>query len=370
MKRKAFFQERTDGEKKKLHTKVAYYQRNLVQLIDDLDPSEDALQIRVKIVPGKFFRKRNTGKRASSICYKHGDLIALPQDEGLTNTHNDYGVTPLDLRIAAFEELKGMRQEEINFVGYSWRPVFGRDRTKRIVHFVNIPEGARIFTYAENFSVYEQLNSDTQNKEGKLGIKVEAYPDAAIVRIEGARVVIEVPSRTKKRPKYKFGMAHVPFTPNPFSGENYNLAISLSLKPTSKRDEELDEPIVGTTEFQNYDIQYESRDSRKDSDVLRFSPQEITGYIGVINKQMVEMNQTALTFNPFALPSKHQAEFYTKLNNNVLIFDPTLSNKDKLRKPHLAEKSILLARAIGHFGHEDFAFWDPVRDGIFKNYSW
>ena len=74
--------------------------------------------------------------------------------------------------------------------------------------------------------------------------------------------------------------------------------------------------------------------------------------------------------NPFALPSRHQAEFYRKLSNNLLVYDPTLTSKSKLRKPHLAEKSILLCRALAKFGNDDFAFWDPERDGRLKDYDW
>ena len=83
------------------------------------------------------------------------------------------------------------------------------------------------------------------------------------------------------------------------------------------------------------------------------------------------MNWTALTFNPFALPSRKQAEFYTKLCNNVVIFDPTIEKpKHKLRKLYMAEKSMLLGRAMAHFGHEEFSFWNPQRDGKYKTYNW
>jgi len=58
------------------------------------------------------------------------------------------------------------------------------------------------------------------------------------------------------------------------------------------------------------------------------------------------------------------------LNNNVLIYDPSLQSKDKLRKPHIVEKSVLLARAIRVFGHDETAYCDPVRDGKLRDYVW
>jgi len=370
MAKKPYFQEKTVSEVKKLKTSTAYNNHDLVQRIDDLDPSEDALEIRTIIIPGRF-RSGNTGAQASRKCLKHGSLIALPQPETLREAY-EWADIPLDLRVAAFSLLRERKQEDINFVGYSWRPVFGRNRTKRIVPFVNSPEGTKIFTYAENYSRYKQKNPHTEKTEEKFGIKVEAYPDAKRVRKEGASVIVEVPSRTTKERRYKFGFLHVPFIPNnPQQGENYNLATALSLQPALLTDEETAEPITGRTPHDIYSLQYKFQNSREQSPVIRFTPQDIAGYLGIIKKQLTEdHNITALTYNPFALPSKHQAKFDNKLSNNVLIFDPTLSDKFKLRKLHLAEKSILHARAIGQFWPEDFAYWDPTRDGIFKNYDW
>ena len=73
---------------------------------------------------------------------------------------------------------------------------------------------------------------------------------------------------------------------------------------------------------------------------------------------------------PFALFSRRGVEIYKRLCNNILIFDPTSTNKDHLRKLHLAEKSILLARAIGKFGHDEIAYWEPARDTKLKDYEW
>lgn len=367
MTKKSFFSEGTAKEIKQLTVSKAYHQRDLVERIENLNPSEDALEIRTLIIPSRF-KRGNSGFEASRKCYKHGNLIALPQPTTLSEAYDSYEI-PLDLRAKAFSQLQKMKQEDINFVGYSWRPVFGRDKTKRVVPFVWLPEGARIFSYAENYSRYKQ------NKQEKLGIKVEAYPDAKKVRKEGASVVVEVPSRTEKKPRYKFGFLHIPFIPNnPEKETNYNLATVLSLKPALLREGELEESvesIQGRTPHQIYDIQYKFEQAREQSPVIRFTPQDIAGYLGIIKKQLTEQhNITALMFNPFALPSKHHAEFYKKLCNNVVIYDPTLSSRDKLRKLHLAEKSILLARGIGQFGHDDFAYWDPTRDGIYKNFEW
>jgi len=368
--RKSYFVERDSAEIQELSITPAYNQRDLVQRIEDLNPAEDALEIRTVIIPGKF-RKGNQGYQASRKCFKHGELVALSQPSSLAETYDSHEI-PLSLRTKSLSQLKDRKQEEIDFVGYSWRPVFGRNRTKRIVPFVWLPEGARIFSYAENYSVYSQRNPNTWDIEKKLGIKVEAYPDAKKVRTEGASVVVEVPSRTEKKQRYRFGFLHVPFIPNnPERETNYNLATVLSLQPALIREDEEAESTDGRTPHAVYDIQYKFEQSREQSPVVRFTPQDVAGYLGIIKKQLAEQhNITALMFNPFALPSRHQAEFYKKLCNNVLIYDPTLSSENKLRKLHLAEKSIILSRAIGHFGHDNFAYWDPTRDGLYKNFNW
>lgn len=367
-KRKAFFQERTPSEIRKLSVSQGYTHKDLIQKIDDLDPDSDALEIRTIMIPHRF-RRGNTSADASRKCYKHGSLIGLLQPNGLEESYG-WSDIPLDLRAQSFKALEDMNQADINYVGYSFRPVFGRDRGKRVVPFVNLPEGARLFTYAENNSKFKQRDKSTGNMIEKRGVKVDAYPDARRVLSEGASVVVHVPSRSEKKPKYTFGLKHVPYVSNPPLGErNYGLSVSLALAPSLVSNE--DGFVDGRTEHTKYDIRYTASDSQEGSPLVRFAPQDVAGYLGVVKKQLSEEhNITGLTFNPFALPSQHQADFYGKLNNNVLIFDPSLGSKDKLRKLHLAEKSILLARAVGHFGHDDFAYWDPVRDGVYKDFNW
>ncbi len=366
--RKQFFQERNPSEIKKLNIHYGYTNRDLIQRIDELDPDEDALEIRTLIIPQKF-RMKNSSSEASRKCYKHGSLIILPQPSGLEECYKSSYI-PLNFRAEAFANLSRMKQIDINYVGYSFRPVFGRDRIKRVVPFVNVVEGTRIFSYAENYSKFRQKDKFNKIVVEKKGIRVDAYPDANRVLKEGASVVVHVPSRTEKKQKYVFGLNHIPYVPNPpIEGNNYGLSVSLALSPFLVVDEE--NFVESRTVHDKYDIRYTSSNSSETSKVIRFTPQDVAGYLGVIKRQLHEEdNITALTFNPFSLPSKHQAEFYIKLCNNVLIYDSDLSDKNKLRKLHLAEKSILLARAIGFFGHDNFSFWNPVRDGIYKNFEW
>lgn len=348
MTKKSFFNERTVAQIRELYVSETGRQRGLVRTIDDLDPKSDGLIVRAQIIPGRFFIGVENQAQASRKAYKHGDLITLSHPTSKQGCYESRKI-PLQMRARDFGRLQEMREEEINFFGYSVRPGWG-DRTRRVFPFVWMPEGVRLFGYAENHG----------------GIKVEAYDDAKKVRESGASVVVTVPSRTKKQSRYSFKLVSVPF----FSQTPENLSTVLSMRPHVIQDEGTGEPGIGRTPHDSYNIKYGYRGDRESDNPITFYPHDLAGYLGIVKEQLKNHNLTAMEMNPFALPSKHQAEFYMKLCNNVLMYDPTLSGKVKLRKPHVAEKSLLLARAIGVFGHDDFAFWEPARDGKLKDYDW
>lgn len=352
--KKSFFRERNEREISELNIKEVYKNRGLVEIIDNLNPSLDALDIRTQIIPGRFTRNSNTNAEASRKCYKHGNLITLSQPKTQKEAYNS-SETPLQIIARDFSGLKNMREEEVNFIGYSFRPVQGRDRTKRVIPFVWCAEGRRLFGYAENIAHGIDLD----------GIIVNAYDDAEKAKREGASVVVEVPSRTAKHPRYKIKLMHVPI-----KRSDNNLATVLSLKPSILIDEETGEPENGRTLHDTYNIRYTYDLDREGSEIITFYPQDIAAYIGIIKDQNKKHNLTPIEMNPFILFSKHGAEFYKKLCNNILIYDPTLTSETKLRKLHIDEKSILLARAIREYGHDDFCFWNPERDGRLKDYNW
>ena len=377
-RKKAYFKTRTVAEIRDLKLTEINRAKGLVERINDLRKDE-ALIIRTRILPNRFFRKEKgievTGKRASAKAYRHGDLMALSQPKTQNGAYNSPFI-PLDFRAYDFSELSEkyrngkLHEEDIQFVGYYWRPVQGRDRTKRVVNFVDVARALAKLTYAENHSKF------LEDRIEKYGIRVRAFVDAAKVKTEGGQAYFEVPSTTEKKLRYKFKLLHLPIKPNsPSDDINYNLAIVLSLRPSAIRlgdeENEEDEPVQGKTPHALFsEIQYKYADERQESDVVRFTPEEIAAYVGFFEHQMEHHNITPLHFNPFTLLSKLGTRFSVKCDNNVLIYDPTLDSKDKLRNLHLAEKSILMGRAIVILGHDEFAYWDPTRDGNFKDYSW
>ncbi|MDP3026067.1 MAG: hypothetical protein Q8N63_00015 [Nanoarchaeota archaeon] len=348
--KKSYFKERTAREIKELNIKQVYNPRNLVRKILDLDPSIDGLELRVRITPEKFFRGNISGEEASRKCYKHGELIALSQPKTQAEAYECKDI-PLKIRERDFDKLKNMREEDINYIGYSFRPVQGRDRIKRVVPFVWLLEAARLYAYAENLT---------------NGIKInDKYKTSERVSIEGAEIICEVPSRTKKQLRYKFALKNVPI-----DGNTERRAIVWGIKPILLMDEE-NEPLKGMTQHELYKIKYNYDNSREGSDVITWYPHYIAAYFKLARKLWdKERIITPSEMSPFACVSQKEVNLYKNSFNNIIIFDPTLTSKDKLRKLHLDEKSLFIGKSIGIFGPNETMYCDIERDGNLRNYKW
>ena len=339
MDKKPFFRDREANEISGFRLKNVYSQRNLVRRILDLDQKEEAILIRTQITPGRFFKNVQNSKEASRKCYKHGDLIALSQPLTREEAYKTKEI-PLAIRNRDLNKLRSIKEEEINFIGYSFYPVQGRDRRKRIVPFVWLPEGRRTFSYAENFA---------------NGIEINDFPDAKRVSREGATIICRVPSRTEKKQRYELRLKNVPV-----EGVTERRAIPWGIKT------EYDGP---GPEHSLFNIRYTWELSPEGSDAITFYPHDIAAYIAVAGDYWKRHNLTPMEMNPFALISKKEYEFDKKLSNNVLVFDPSLISKTKFRKLHLDEKCILIGRSISVLGAEETMYWDPGRDGRLRDYE-
>src|SRR3989344_4993321 len=341
MSRKPFFQRRSIARMQdELQFSRAFTQRNLIRRILDLTPADDGMEIRTGILPGRFVRGTSSGIEASRKAYKHGDLIALSVPSTREAAISSREI-PLQIREKDFAKLQEMREEEINCLGYFWYPVQGNDRRKRVVLFPSITDGVQIFSYAENFAG---------------GIEVKGYEDARRVKREGASVVCRIPSRTEKKPRYKEKLVHVPVV-----GTDERRAVIWSLRADRE---------VSPEQMTYQEIRYTWELEPEGSDVFTFSPQDIAAYLAISAHALrKDKNWTPMEMNPFALPSKKAYDFAKLLNNNIVIYDPTLQGKQKLRHLHLPERAILQVRLIRVIGHDAAAYWDWDRDGKLKDYD-
>lgn len=348
MVKKSFFKERDVLEIKSLQPRRAYSPRGLVERIDGL-ADDEAVEIRNRIIPGKFYRGNIDGREAGIKAHKHGNLVMLsnPKTQHEAYSCNDI---PLAIRARDLGKLEEMREEDINYVGYGWYPVQGRDRRKRKVPFVWLFEGQRIFAYAENMAGGIDVMPSGSTREDEEN-------HAKRIAEEGETIVCRVPSRRQKEPRYNLKLHHVPI-----DGVTERRAVVWSLNSEYEQGRAPAHITLGN-------IRYTYKDEREGSDIFTFYPQDIAAYIATIKHFNEKHNLTPAEMSPLALISKRGVNFYKRLCNNTLVFDPTITGrKDHLRKPNLAEKSILLARATGVLGHDEIMFWDPSRDGKLKDY--
>ena len=339
MVRKSFFAERNERDISKLEIYRVENAKGLVNRILELNPNSEGLELRLTLTPEQFTEKRKSAE-ASRKNLKHGQYIELSQPTSRLEAYRTTEI-PLAIRERDFSKLQNISEDEINFLGYSFKPVQCDDKRLRVVPFAYLLEGARIFAYAEN-------------KAG--GIDITPYDDSKRVKYGGANIICTIPSREQKQSRYKINLQNVPI-----DNGTEKRGIIWGIKSDFEK----------APEHKLHNIKYNYPTDKKDSDVITFYPQEIAAYLGVIKHYWDNnRNITPLEMNPFALPSKKEAEFYMKLCNNIVVYDETLSSKNKLRKLHLDEKCILIARSIGLLGANQTMYCDSKRDGHLADYDW
>ena len=346
MAKKSFFNKRTPSEmQKELEMRRVNWQRNLVDKIWNLNEDQGII-LMSPIIPLQFLGRSEGQAADSRKHYKWGQFLPIKQPQSQEEAHNCQPYIPLIGRMHAFDELRRVNEREVNYLGISWRPVQGNDRRLRLVPFDSVIDGVSILNYANSENI------------GSTGIEVNSkYTNARIVQREGGQVICRVPSRTKGREKYSVVLKHVPLA----AGKEEN-AIILSLDTNFMGKEPERETFL-------HDLRYAYNQSGQYSDRVVFGPHEIAAYLETIRKEWKGIDKTVpLKMNPFPLPSRAFYEYGQKLDNNLLMFDPTLQSKDKLRNAHLDEKCILLGRAISVKGPWETAYWDPARDGSLTKY--
>jgi hypothetical protein len=344
---KSFFNKRTPAEMQKiLEMKRVNWQTSLVDKIWNLNENQ-GLILMSPIIPGQFLGKTGSQAADSRKHYKWGEFLPINQPQSQEEALNCQPHIPLLGRMRAFDELSGVDERDINYLGISWRPVQGNDRRLRLVPFDSTIDAVSLLNYAHTLGTGIEVN-------------FKYATDARIVQREGGQVICNVPSRTKRRQKYCVVLRHVPL----IAGKEEN-AIILSLDTSFIGKEPERETFL-------HDLRYTYAPGKQTSDRVVFGPHEIAAYFEIIRKEWKKMKKidfvVPLRMNPFVLPSKEYYNYGQKLDNNLLIYDPTLQSKDKLRNAHLDEKCILLGRAISVKGPWKTAYWDSKRDGPLVRY--
>ncbi len=353
---KPFFKERTTDEIKALVNRDVYTPRGLVRRIADL-PQDKAIVLRSVLIPGRFlaFPYVETQADASRAWLYHAgeegrgnEMLYLDQprtaEEARISTEN-----PFQVRKRALETLADKREEDVKAIGRCFRPFAGTSdqRLTRVPFYIDF-EGAKIRAYEESCT--------------RQGAVVDTrYANVQEVANQGARIPVQVASRTRGKERYHVVLNHVPVIDNP---EKRVIAWNIRCQfgnPEGERSRG-EEPGQETWSRVKYT-----------SDTFTAVPQFAAANFAVIQNYARRGNLTPMEQCQFAFPSKFAVEqIWRKLGNNILVYDPILQRKDRLRKLHLAEKSLLLGRTVarGNFLPEEIFWWEPQRDGRIRDYQW
>lgn len=318
MVKKNFFKEATIGEiKRKNKIKID-------SLYDIINLKQNEYTILNLFIPKNYENSRK--------FMKHGPEVKPARHYSLEQAIK-IRKTPVQLREEAFNKIQSHE-----FCGYSFMPL-GKDKRKRKVSLVECLEGARIFAYSH------QKNAP---------IKIKPYADAKRVAKEGAEVVVKVPSRTKKERKLQFKLTSVPFKD---SLEKY--AISLNIGSDH------------SCPAKRFNIRYRYSDDKENSGIFNICAHEIASYLELIQQEWEKKkNMIPVQMCQFAIPTQETVNYYLKLENNLLIYNENLKNKNKLRKPNRAEKEISLWALVKHLGYDKTFFSKKSRDGDVADYKW
>ena len=352
MVRKKFFKTRSVAQIRKLKVSRVRSRRNLVRRVLDMDPSADAIELTKPLTPEKYFRKGGNWKEASIRHLRHGKLIPLRQP-GTVKAAHECSDIPLAVRSADFSRVlwgqvkRDMTEENIDFLGYSWRPVRkSGDARRRIVYFGASSAAIDIFRYGERLE-----------EKGGGGIGLKPYTKARAVIKGGATVDCSVFSREVGANRYRLRLVGVPF-----EGVTEKRSAIWGFKV---------EYLSAPPAFGYYaTLKYKLEGSQIIGDDIAFDPHPIAAYLKFAGESWKRHNMTPMEMNPFTLLSKEGFEFWKKLESNLVVRDRTLSSKLKLRPLHLDEKCMMMAMLIGVVGPDESVFWDPGRDGKIKDYSW
>ncbi len=288
------------------------------------------LVIENSIIPSGFKTPRK--------FLKHGNFVELRTPRDLEESVES-SMYPWILRKNAFDSIDSMYN-----AGYSFKP-FGEhqdDKRTRRVRLVECLEAERILAYGH------QTGFD---------IEVEkVYGKASRIPKDGARIRVSVPSRTIKHDRYEFYLDSVVLDsndPNKFAIAN---GISSTLSMPAKE----------------HNWRHNYYKDKEDSRTFNLFAHEIAAYYKVMFQQAKKRkpNISPLEMSPFPIPTKLTRDFYKKLISMVVVDDPSLKSRQKLRRLNKAEQEILLWDLVRKFEYVVTMYSTRKEDGRLQEADW
>jgi hypothetical protein len=292
MDQKQFFRKKTAEEIMKGKELIrTYTASNLAEQIGMLTDDE-VLVVATNIIPAKYYPggKMHERRFASVKFLKHGTEVKPRRDYTLEEIMRNRKL-PFQQRREAFEALA--RYDSAQFYsGYTFRPAARTgDARARKISLLQCVEGAKLFNYAGNAAG---------------GINVKNYGTlerAARVEKEGSRFEVKVPSRRRKKPRYKVEMSSVATIDSP---NKYAIANSIN--------------STHTCDYLNYkNMRYKFAAGKESSDIKNVCAHEISAYLAVIeNMKNADFNLVPLQMSWIAIPTQYTVDCLSKARNHAV----------------------------------------------------
>lgn len=305
---------------------VSYTSNNLAEQIERLSDNQ-VLVVNTNIVPLKYYPVENNSyvkyKRTAAArkFLNHGAEVKPKRQSTLEDMIAAKKV-PVQLREEAFNNNLGQY-----YACYSVMPL-GKDRRKRKVTLNQCVEGTVLYGYSKNSIAQISIkNYGTLEK-------------AKNVEFEGSTFVVEVPSRTPKKEKYKIKLTSVPTVDSEFK-----YAISNNFGSNHSCD------------FLTYKIGYKFVNDKEDSNVLNFCAHEVAAYLAIIDDAWnKDKNIIPLQMCPFAIPTQKTIDFYKKAKSKVVVQYINEKGKKTIAPLNQAEREIALWSLVKKYGHDTTFF--------------
>ncbi len=330
--KKSFFREPTRAQISR-RNKIEISPAELDEAIDELKNTDNYILVRGILVPAQYDSHRKFIKHAPEIIARH------PKSQIETQTHRQFPYQAKREALNKIIENEKSGKPKIDFAGWGFYP-FQLDGRKRRILFTTDFEAAQLYAYAH---------------QSGAQISVKPYADSKRVRKEGAEIMVEVPSRTEGRNRYKFKLMSVPVIDSP---EKFVIAHNLGTNHSC--------PDV------DFRIRYRFEDQAETSQVVNLDSHVGAAYLAVIDFFWLPENgriKVPLNCGQFDIPTSAALEFYKSLAGRVLIQETKTSEPGK---PNKAERNKAISDRLKSRGYNWMFFPTKKIDNQVnvRDYNW
>jgi len=364
MAKKDFFQTRTSGEIKKLQTDVVKNPGGLVDRIESLNPMSEGLILDFPLFhpdynlnDDEIYTARRTmrGELRDRSGRGFPSYVGLEQPRSVKSAYAESRM-PVEIRMEAFVKMADVPEEENNYVGFLRRPITG-DRVPILTSFWAIMEGAKLDAYTGR--VCENLPNPNAG--------------ACVERVYGPNVIVKVPSRTKGHNRYTIRWENIATSE---AGKNARV-LAWGSRPvfgSVTASGNFHESLNGIPTHLTYNVGHH-KDGSSSREFTPLYPHGVAAHQTLLRYFLKEVrDRTPLRASQIPVPSRADAAFWNKLENNILVKYIGENGKESFRPLRIDQKSILMARRVGKYaatpGIPKAMYWDGIRDAHIANYPW